>query len=195
VKEECWNLRKHKFRPGVVYKTHDFPNEALRGSGAKVLFLYGLPSETVMSLVRCRNNQGIAWVDRHLKHMHAIGTYDDMFKGDTLRIGDQLERWYSSDVAPILGLRYEALWDNAEMLSAFLGFPIVLPPNKTRVPHAGLPKELVLQIRSAYRNLDKKVLAMPDFFLRNSDDALRASDFTGALVPKMPETSYVARPA
>jgi hypothetical protein len=156
-------LKDARFRRGGVYKTHDFPHHLVAATPLRVVFLYGRPSDSVLSLIRCRDTKGAAWMRRHFAHMHADGSYGELLQRDVLRIGEQITTWRAARNADILGLRYETLWKNVGILSDFVGFRVNLPSRVERL-FADLPPEIVGRARATYESLDSAVSALPDYF-------------------------------
>jgi hypothetical protein len=156
-----WDLKGARLKPGRVYKTHDFPGDLPFDQPMCILFLFGRPSDVVLSVLRCRETEGAAWITDHLRHMHASGGLDQILQRDVLRIEEQIDAWLALRGADILCLKYDALWARREMLSDFVGFDVALPPQATR-GISGLDPDLVARVRDAYARLDTKVAALPD---------------------------------
>ena len=157
------DLKDARFRRGGVYKTHDFPHHLSVATPVRVVFLYGRPSDSVLSLIRCHDSKGAAWIQRHFAHMHADGDYSELLRRDVLRIGEQITAWRTAGNADILGLRYETLWENVEVLSDFVGFRVTLPPRIARSLSTVKP-DIVALARATYETLDIAVSALPDHF-------------------------------
>jgi hypothetical protein len=164
IREPAWDLKGVRFRPGAVYKTHDFPYDLIAPPRLKIVFLYGRPSDSVLSLVRCYESKGPAWMERHFAHMHADGSYGELFQRDVLRIGEQIEAWSGVRNANVLGIRYSALWDKIEILNRFVGFDVRLPPWIER-NFMDINPAIVAIVRENYRELDMKEADLPDHFL------------------------------
>ena len=156
-----WNLKGARLKPGRVYKTHDFPGDLALDRAMRILFLFGRPSDVVLSVLRCRETEGETWITDHLRHMHASGGLDLIFDRDVLRLEEQIDAWLALRGADILCLKYEALWERREILSDFVGFDVALPPQAARSV-GDLDPDLVTRVREAYARLDAKVAALPD---------------------------------
>lgn len=163
VREAAWELKGIRFRPGAVYVTHDHPYDLVAPPELKVVFLYGRPSDTVLSLIRRYQTKGAHWMDRHFAHMHANGNYDELLQRDVLRIGEQIEAWSAVRNANVLGLRYATLWDNLKILSEFVGLPVTLPPWVERT-FLDINPAIVAIARENYREQDLKESRLPDYF-------------------------------
>lgn len=156
-----WDLKGARLKAGRVYKTHDFPHGLALDQPMRILFLFGRPSDVVLSVLRCRETEGEAWIADHLRHMHASGGLDLIFERDVLRIEEQIDAWLALRGADILCLKYEALWEGRAMLGDFVGFDVALPLRTTRGV-GDLDPDLVARVRTAYARLDAKVAALPD---------------------------------
>jgi len=159
-----WDLKGARLRAGRVYKTHDFPGDLALGRPMRILFLFGRPSDVVLSVLRCRETEGEAWIADHLRHMHASGGLDLIFGRDILRIEEQIDAWLALRGTDIMCLKYDALWERREMLSDFVGFDVALPPRTSREV-TDLDPAIVGRVREAYSRLDAKVAALPDYQL------------------------------
>jgi hypothetical protein len=161
--EPVWELKNARFRPGAIHFTHDFPHELVAPSCLKVVFLYGRPSDTILSLVRRHDDFGPEWMNRHFAHMHASGPYKEILQRDVLRIGEQIDAWPTVHSANVLGLRYAALWENVEKLSEFVGFRVSLPERIER-KFLDINPAIVAMVRENYRELDHLEAQLPDYF-------------------------------
>jgi hypothetical protein len=169
ILDATWELKGTQFRHGAVYKTHDFPYDLVASPLLKVVFLYGRPSDSALSVVRCHATKGPTWVGRHFAHMHADGAYDELLHRDVLRLGEQIDAWRAVRGAEVLGLRYETLWDHTDVLSEFVGFPVTLPHRKQR-GFADMDPETVALARASYEELDVRVSRLPDYFRSSHAD-------------------------
>lgn len=161
--EPAWELKGACFRSGAIHFTHDLPYDLVAPARLKVVFLYGRPSDTILSLVRRYNELGPEWMDRHFAHMHACGPYNEIIQRDVLRIGEQIEAWSVMHSANVMGLRYAALWDNIDKLSKFVGFQVTLPGRIER-NFLDINPAIVGMVRENYRELDRLEARLPDSF-------------------------------
>ncbi len=172
--EPAWELKGFHFRPGAIHFTHDLPYQLIAPSSLKVVFLYGRPSDTILSLLRRYSDLGPEWMNRHFAHMHARGTYHEIIQRDVLQIGEQIEAWRAVRNANVLGLRYSTLWDNIDRLSEFVGFPVTLPERRER-NFLDINPALIAMVRENYREPDRLEAQLPDYFFtqpaRNGDCA------------------------
>lgn len=156
-----WNLKGARLASGRVYKTHDFPYDLALGRPMRILFLFGRPSDVVLSVLRCRVTEGEAWIAEHLRHMHGHEGLDGILDRDVLRIEEQIDAWLALRGGDVLSLKYDALWTQRDVLSDFVGFDVALPARVER-DIADLDPDLVMRVRASYAALDAKVAALPD---------------------------------
>lgn len=168
AREPVWTLRGVRFRSGAIYVTHDVPYELVASPRLKIVFLYGRPSDTILSLVRRYRDRGPRWMDKHFEHMHARGAYNEMLHRDVLRLGERIEAWPAVRNANILGLRYATLWDNLGLLSDFVGFEVGLPARVER-NFLDIDPAIVAMARKNYQELDLQESRLPDYFFTNSE--------------------------
>jgi len=164
VSSDAWDLSAHVLLPGMIYKTHDFstslPDRAAQG-GIRAVFCFGRPSAAALSVLSCPQRYGADWVRRHLEHLRADGTLDDLRHRDPLRFGEQVEGWFSETRFPVLRVKYESLWDHPDALSDFIGCPVQLPIRRDRTPKAFDPV-LTADIHRTFAELDARIDALPD---------------------------------
>lgn len=166
--EAVWELKDARFRRGAIHFTHDLPYELAAPANLKIIFLYGRPSDTILSLIRRYTDEGPEWMARHFAHMHACGTYDEITQRDVLRIGEQLKAWPALSNANVLGLRYASLWDNVDVLSEFLGFRVTLPDRIERT-FLNIKPAIASIVRENYRELDLLEEKLSDHFFTQPD--------------------------
>jgi hypothetical protein len=178
--EGAWDLKGEQFRHGALYKTHDLPYDLDPLPSLKVVYLYGRPSDSVLSVVRCHATKGPAWVAKHFAHMHANGAYGELLQRDVLRLGEHIDAWRAVRDADVLGLRYETLWDHVDVVSDFVGFRVTLPRRVVR-GFTDMCPETVALARASYEELDMRVSRLPDYFF--SRDAGQGSGPSRSLGP------------
>ncbi len=159
-----WRLRHARFPRGTVTKTHDLPYDLKVQGPLNIVFLFGRPSDVVLSVLRCRESKGQAWIDDHLRHMNAAGRLDDVLDRDVLRLEEQVDAWLALRGVNILSLKYETLWENCDRLSAFVGYEVRLPDRSER-GFDDLDPATVARARATYAALDAQVAALPDYQL------------------------------
>ncbi len=153
-----------RFEPGAVYKTHDYP-DALEGvANLRVVFVFGSASEAARSVFFQERALGREWIRKHLAHLKAERPFEALFDEDILRIGDQLDAWTGCPHTPVLSLRFDALWDNVDILRRFTGLRVRLPARRPRRPKP-LPPELEARCAATYGPLDRRIAAMPPVIL------------------------------
>jgi len=163
IREAAWELKGVRFRRGAIYKTHDFPYDLVPSRRLKIVFLYGRPSDTILSLIRCYKTKGPGWMERHFAHMHADGDYAEILERDVLRIGEQIEAWSAVRHANVLGIRYGALWNHLDILNKFVGIEVNWPPFIER-NFLDIDPATVAMARENYRELDLRESRLPDYF-------------------------------
>ena len=159
---EIWTLAGAAFEPCTVAKTHDLPYQLAAPKNLKVVFLYGRPSDSIISLMGCQQRHGEAWMKEHFDHMHASGSYEDILRRDVLGLEEQIDAWARVPHVAILGMRYETLWQNIGVLNQFLGYDVRLPDRTSRSSDVSADAQLLA--RSAYGKLDRKVAELPDYY-------------------------------
>ena len=176
VRDYAWDLSTAVFRPGVVYKTHALADELPRGCSAKVVFLFSAASESALSVYSCRDRYGDAWIAEHLAHMGADGNFDELGDRDILRFDRQIESWLSGEHDNVLGLRYETMWDNLNVLSDHVGFTVGLPPRQPRKSLGHIDSTIIKKFTATYHELDEKIAALPDVVLPSTNLTAKISD-------------------
>jgi hypothetical protein len=115
----------------------------------------------VLSVLRCRETEGEAWIAEHLRHMHSREGLEAILEREVLRLEEQIDAWLALRGADILSLKYDALWDRCAMLGEFVGFDVALPARAARSV-AVLDPNLIARVREAYAMFDARVAALPD---------------------------------
>lgn len=163
----AWTLADHELAPGVVYKTHDYPDALAGRDDLRSIFVFGLASEAALSVLHCRDTRGEAWVQEHFEHLKSDGSYDQLLDRDALGLGAQLDAWSRFGAAPVLCIRYEVLWSEIDRLREFTGLKIELPERRDRSS-----KDVDAATRRAldavYGELDARIGAMPKVFTGGS---------------------------
>ncbi|CAK27101.1 Hypothetical protein SynRCC307_0198 [Synechococcus sp. RCC307] len=159
----AWNLRTIRFFPGVVYKTHGFPDHLPENFTGKIIFIYGDPIDAALSIINCRDKLGEMWFSSHLTHLFAKESFlsDD---NDPFQFSRQIQSWMNYQGSPVLVLRYETLWDYTNKISEFLGFNISLPPRKARSNISESELDVARYI-DAYTPLRAQMLDLPDVYI------------------------------
>jgi hypothetical protein len=160
VSRMCWDLAGQQFKPGTVIKSHDFPYQLEAHGPLKIVFLFGRPSDVVLSVMRCQRTEGDAWIADHLRHLHADGTLEHALDRDVFRIEEQIDAWHAKTGFDILCLNYAGLWENLAALSAFVGYEVTLPEQRER-GYDDLDPAVVARVRNNYAQQDEKVAALP----------------------------------
>lgn len=165
---EAWDLATTPLRSGVVYKTHGLASELPSTCRPRVIFVFGPPSDAVLSVMSCHQRFGAAWTAAHLRHLRASGDYSDLANEDVLRMQDQVEGWFGAAGVPRLLLHYDAIWDQARTISAFIGAKIRLPEYQRRSPgDTRIDAVTVDAVRRTYAPLDRKIADLPRCVILN----------------------------
>jgi hypothetical protein len=167
VRDYAWNLGEVRLYNGVVYKTHALAQELPPDSKARVVFLYGRASNAVLSVLSCNERYGSEWIEAHFEHLRAQGSLEELPTKDVLRIEEQVNGWLSGTRQPVLGLRYETLWDHIGVLSDFAGFPVTLPQRRPRSGALSVGEATRNVVMRSYASLDERINKLPDYVLIN----------------------------
>jgi hypothetical protein len=91
----------------------------------------------------------------------------DIYNRDDLGFERKFDTWTVPHGYPVLGLRYERLWENKSILERFLGFPIKMPPKRPR--STTIPEEWRERLYRVYGGLAHKIDQSPDVFFLGSE--------------------------
>jgi hypothetical protein len=166
--DTSWTLGEKKLRRGMVYKTHDYPDALADQTDARAVFVFGSASDAALSVVEQHDREGRAWIDAHFENLKAEGTYEDLLTRDVLGFGAQLRRWSTFAGAPVLCLRYEALWDHQDRLAEFTGLPVELPPRRAR-SEKSVSADVGQAVARVYGPIDAAIAKLPDAFEAGPD--------------------------
>jgi len=148
------------FRPGYIYKTHDYPPSSLPDN-LKVIYLFRNPMNIAISAYIKINEWGRA----HHKHFHSdlFVPNDSILKKDTLLLEKQFDAWIQPQNFSFISIKYEALFkkNTIDTLNEFLGIKVKFKnPKPSRTNYKEHP--LCNQIYSTYSKLADKVDIAPD---------------------------------
>jgi hypothetical protein len=163
----AWDLGATQFRPGVVYKTHALAEELRGRPDVKVVFLFGSAVDAAVSVLNARKNYGDDWIAAHFQNLRAQGDLNTLADRDVLRFADQLDGWTSHASNPVIALKYDALWDNQDRLSAFLGYDVTLPERRARSEKV-VDAEVIDRLNETYATLEARIEAMPGVIISGS---------------------------
>lgn len=161
VTSDAWRPSQVNFHQGVVYKTHAPAGEMPATFGGKVVFVFGLPSEAALSVLRCREVLGESWIKTHFFHLASLGTISDLTEWDVLGYERQIVSWRESNAGPRIMIRYESLWEKQPELEAFLGFPVSLPPKRIRSSIDAMDPVINAKVQRTFAELDAWVDTLP----------------------------------
>ncbi|MFX4296132.1 hypothetical protein [Pseudosulfitobacter pseudonitzschiae] len=126
-----------------------------------MVFLFGSATDAALSVLACRDRYGTRWIEQHLEHLRADGSFEDLGNRDVLRFGDQLDSWIGKSGTPRLILHYDALWDHVDTLSEFTGVPVLLPARRARSGAAAADSATRARFAETYAALDARIAALP----------------------------------
>lgn len=172
VKEGVWDLGAQQLRPGVIYKTHDYPDVLAGQRDLRAVFLFGSTVDAALSVHAQRDARSEAWVREHFRHLRRAYRYDDLLCEDVLGFRDQCVAWMGFEAVPVLCLRYEALWDQAQALSEFTGLDVRLPERRPRA-RKQLDPLLLEAVKAIYTPIDDDLSCLPDCFIATPDFGVR----------------------
>lgn len=162
VTSVAWRPGHAYFHRGVVYKTHAPADEMPTSFAGKVVFVFGLPSEAALSVLRCRETLGESWIKMHFTHLAASRSIDELTEADVLEYERQITSWREWDGGPRIMIRYESLWKKQSELEAFLGFPIALPPKRARSSIDATDPVIHAKLKRTFGELDAWVDSLPE---------------------------------
>lgn len=87
----------------------------------------------------------------------------DIFKRDDLNYEPMFDYWTAGHRFPVIAVRYEAMWRNADLISGFVGKKLNLPPKRKRSTNLNMvTREEFIDICRTYSSLIRRVERMPD---------------------------------
>lgn len=155
IKDEAWRLENKEFINGIVYKTHDLcPENVDKLKNVKILYVYGDPLDSVLSVDKIIEKEGDIWLDEHLYHLKGKGVRNDLFKKDILNYEKQMITWKNAKFNNVFILRYADIWNQVEEVSRFLGFKLNIPAKRERVEKnilgLSINQQMFDELRSLY---------------------------------------------
>ena len=167
-----WTLSSATMHPGVVYKTHDYPDGLSGRRNIKALFIFGSALEAARSVLELEQaSNDSAWTAEHALHLQRPGTTTAaLLEHDALGFLDQARSWTTYTDVPVLCLRYEALWEHVDELRRFCGLPISLPERRSRsVKH--LAPEIEDALKHVFDPIDAELAQLPDLIVPAGADS------------------------
>ncbi len=149
--------------PGVVYKSHRYPNVLEGRERVRAVFLFGSTMDAALSVHAQKSLRGEGWVKQHFEHLQRPYRYDALLSEDVLGFREQCIAWMGYQKAPVLCMRYEGLWDNQDKLSKFCGLDISLPPRRER-DKKQVDATLLDAAKGIYGPIDDDLARLPDCF-------------------------------
>lgn len=136
-----------------VGKTHDLFTDAC-ASNATVIFIYGDPLESALSVENQVKKNGASWFDHHVFHLRSRGRSSDLYQADVLNYRNQMDSWVTTKRENVLVLHYDQLWEMKNEISHFLGFEVSIPLRRQRSAKS-LPNEYSLAMFDSLRKLER----------------------------------------
>ncbi|WP_170350545.1 MULTISPECIES: hypothetical protein [Ruegeria] len=153
------------FHAPCVYKTHDYPQPLSSWpENTRVVFCFGSAKDSAFSVYSALDRYGADWIDLHFHHLHATGTYDELFQRDVLQQARQIKEWVTYEDVPVLCVHYDALWEYQETISRFTGLDFRPPERRERVPK-DIPAELKAAADLVYDPIDDVIEHLPRCFV------------------------------
>ncbi len=173
-------LSDTEFYTPCVYKTHDFPQPlSTWPENTRVVFCFGPTKDSAFSVYSAMERYGADWIDQHFYHLHATGTFDELFERDVLQQARQIREWVTFEDVPVLCVRYDALWDHQDTISRFTGLDFTPPKRRERTPK-DIPEEFKASADQLYDPIDEVIDQLPECFI--------ASAQYSSVVNKLPAT-------
>ncbi|MDT9266490.1 tetratricopeptide repeat protein [Limnospira sp. PMC 1223.20] len=141
-----------------VKKTHALAPQKLPKE-YKVIFIFGDVINSIISTKSSRYDK--------FHFLNCGCTKDpentDIYLEDALNYTAMFESWNQDNGYPVISVRYEAIYNNVDRISEFLGINLILPPFKPRsTKHSDCSDDQLQNIKTTYQNLIDKVQNAPD---------------------------------
>ena len=157
-----WLPGKKIFK-GFVHKTHSRGKNFPLNSNPKIIYIFCIPSDSVLSAISQKSRKGKGWLLDHCNNFEVNGNYEDLAFHDVLRIEDNIKEWRNKKNTKILFIRYEKIWQYRHKIEEFINLKIKLPKYKSRRSLSKEAKLLKETCKKNYSYLDKIVKAYSDF--------------------------------
>lgn len=133
----------------------------------RAVFLFG---DIINAVISTRFKR---WDENHFRNCgcNKALTEADIFKRDDLNYESIFDYWMAGCGFPVLAVRYEAMWDNADLIAGFVGKKFELPPKKNRATNLNMvTKAEFIDICLTYSSLIRRVEKMPDIKMVINND-------------------------
>lgn len=141
-----------------IKKTH-WPRENELNHIDRAVFLFG---DIINAVISTRFKR---WDENHFRNCGCDKSLveTDIFKRDDLNYESIFDYWMVDHGFPILAIRYEAMWENTDLISGFVGKKLNLPPKKKRSTNLNMiTNEEFIDICITYSALIRRIEKMPD---------------------------------
>lgn len=143
---------------GKIKKTHGLaPTNLPRGY--KAIFLFGDIVSSVISTKKSR------YETNHFLNCGCSKKFEevDIYKEDVLNYELMFDSWHQKHNYPVMCLKYEKIYQNINIIKAFLKTDISFPKKKKRTTkYADCSKTELKQIKHTYQSLISKVKKVPN---------------------------------
>ena len=144
----------------TIIKTHYSQEKLVIFKGKyKLINIISKPSDVIKSLYILHKDKPNIY-KRHFKNLGIIDelNFDNIFSRDILNLEKRMEEYKNNKNC--LTIKYEYLWDNADVLSDFVGYKVYLPKKINRRA-SELKDDVPMHL---YHNLDKYYDSLEDYF-------------------------------
>ena len=156
--------------PGSLVKTHDFPGGLKGKKDVKVLFCFGSAKASALSVYSALERFGREWVDQHFAHLHAQGSFEDLFRYDVLNQAEQMKQWATFQDVPVMCLNYEAIWSRQAEVAEFMGLDFTVPERTARAAK-NIPDDILARAAAVYDPIDAVLDELPELFVASPEYA------------------------
>lgn len=168
VRDRLFEHEDNELQMGVVYKTHRLPQDIppSRHAPPKLIFMFGCPLDSVISVKQQVDNRGSNWVNQHFIHLGQPPALDELYLRDALGFISQCKHWLVCE-SDVLWVRYESLWRNIETIESFVNLKVELPEQRPRQNKIETDENMAL-LNSVYGELSSHLESLPDIFINKS---------------------------
>ena len=147
------------FKPGLVYKTHDYPPKQPLPTFVRIVYTYADPIDIVASLLAQHRKDGDTWIAEHAAHLKAGPVdLDDIYRRDVFHFERHFDQWMAARHLPLFAVRYDRIWAVQDKLATFLSVPLTLPPQRARRSSVtGIPEDRMGELMATYERLREKI--------------------------------------
>lgn len=155
----AWSIDEVAFKPGFVYKTHDYPPKKAVPDFVRIVYTFADPIIIVASLLGQHQDLGDAWIAEHAAHMK-VGSVEleDVYSRDVFELERHFDQWMAVSDFPLFAIHYDKIWEARDKMAEFLSVPLTLPSyRKRRSSLDQIPKKQKNELLSTYDRLREKI--------------------------------------